>query len=311
MSPKTRLISILFTSILLSFSCASTRSVRDIIEDIPAKHSENYSFSSDSLLIERLNTSAEMVMAYLTEYDDPERTYVLYDLSADERVQLETYLQLLPAHYRHVLQERLLGIYIIENFYGSGMADYVVSDSGDVFAILFLNSSVFGKSLTQLLTDKENTCFRVDDESVRVAISVSDKYTGLFYILMHECTHILDYVERITPYVEPNMLELQGEAPDPSAFTTKYWDGYHTLRDPIRMEYRDRLTFYRSDDTEKISNTEMAAVYSALKQTPFASLYGCLTWAEDLAEYATMYHVTQNLNMDYIIRIYENADVIY
>lgn len=39
--------------------------------------------------------------------------------------------------------------------------------------------------------------------------------------LLHEATHIIDYVNRYTPYVEPNMLELQGRSSRETPFTNQ------------------------------------------------------------------------------------------
>lgn len=44
-------------------------------------------------------------------------------------------------------------------------------------------------------------------------------------------------------------------------------------------------------------------VYTALSGTPFASLYGCTNWSEDLAELVTWHHLTEKLGHRYRITI--------
>ncbi len=54
---------------------------------------------------------------------------------------------------------------------------------------------------------------------VEVKITSAENLSGFFYILLHEATHIIDYVNRYTPYVGPNMLELQGRSSRETPFT--------------------------------------------------------------------------------------------
>ena len=107
------------------------------------------------------------------------------------------------------------------------MADYVLSKTDEVYVILVLNPVVFEKDLSELLTYKENTVYRAAGTGPAVSIEVTGDYSGLLYILTHECTHIVDYVDRITPYIEPGINTLFGETENPTPFTDPHWSSYH------------------------------------------------------------------------------------
>ena len=51
-------------------------------------------------------------------------------------------------------------------------------------------------------------------------------------------------------------------------------------------------------------------VLSAFARTPFASLYGALSWAEDFAEFVTFYYLSHRLGVDYSVRIIRDGQTI-
>jgi hypothetical protein len=296
-------------AVCVLLSCRTTQSLKELVESIPAKNLEYYDFSPMTDVAQRLNVSSDVVMSYLDEYDNPNGDYMLYEPTVSERTLFGEYLELLPDRYQTVMAERLVGIYFVENFISSGMTDYVLSESNEVYVTLVLNPIVFDKKLSELLTYKENTIYRADGNDAEVKIEVTGDYSGLLYILAHECTHIIDYVDRITPYVEPGINILLGENKKAAPFTKAHWLDYYEPIDPV--EYGDSLRFYSTDEDQKIPATVMADVYTELESTPFVSLYSYLSWAEDLAEYCTMFHFTQHLGLSYTIRVLEEGKIVF
>ena len=55
----------------------------------------------------------------------------------------------------------------------------------------------------------------------------------------------------------------------------------------------------------------MKELYEALGRTPFVSLYGSAARTEDLAEYTTVYHLTQVLKQPFRIHVYDGNDLIF
>ena len=118
----------------------------------------------------------------------------------------------------------------------------------------------------------------------------------------------MDYVNRVTPYVEPGINTLFGESEGETCFTDEYWNDYSVPAMPL--EYGERLEFYFTKEDEKIPGAELQDIYSELRTTPFVSLYSYLSWAEDLAEYCTMYHLTQNLGLTYTVRVLRDGLIL-
>lgn len=294
---------------IILLSCRTTPTLREQIDAIPAKNFEYYTFSPDSTLVQRVNTSSDIVMEFLQSYDIGGADLTLYNPTEDEKRLLGHCFGLLPSHYRMVLHEKLIGVYFVENLFGTGIADYVLSEDDEIYAILILNPVALDKNVSELLTYKEKTNFSFEENEFDLKIEMSGDYSGLLYILAHECTHIVDYVERITPYVEPNMLTLFPDETTTFHFTEEYWVDYSEPKRPL--EFKNRLAFYRPEDTEKISAAEMPEVYSELAASPFVSLYSYVSWAEDVAEYCTMYHLTKNLGLRYEIQLLKNGEVFF
>ena len=116
---------------------------------------------------------------------------------------------------------------------------------------------------------------------------------GIIYVLMHEATHIIDVVTDITPHqTEANAVV------EPTTFTKNVWRMMNVPADP----YIDSLleqTRFRSGKPVPIRLAP--EVYAKLAKTPFASLYGMAAWSEDIAELATIYHLTTKLSQPFYI----------
>jgi hypothetical protein len=167
----------------------------------------------------------------------------------------------------------------------------------------------YGKELT-LTTYRENTCFTASNDDTRVEVNVSGEYGGLLYILLHEVSHIVDYVERVTPHVEPGIRRLYAGEEDGFPFTEEYWDGYDVLDGSVKVNFQNRMSFYQEDHNRRVPSTAIPNVYMELRETPFCSTYSYISWAEDFAEYATMYYLTQSLGLRYAIEVFDGDGAI-
>jgi hypothetical protein len=303
-------ILLLFYTFIILISCSSKKTIENIRSEIPAKNFSNYQFDVNSNLIDRVSSSNELVLNYLKNMDGDEN-YTYYDLSEREKALLKEYLELLPEVYQEILRKKLVGIYFVNDFLGSGLSDEMCSENGDFHYLLVFNPIIFSKTLSELVSYKVKTCFLSDSDNIKLEIDLSDEYSGLLYILLHEVTHIFDYERRITPYTESHLNELIGRKEDPSPFTDKFWIDYYQMKDVLQITYKDNLYFYTEDKNKKIPDENMLKVYRELQGTPFVSLYSYISWAEDFAEYVTFYHFTQKMNMPYRIRIFDNNTPVF
>ncbi len=302
---------VLLTVIMLFFGTACGHLPFFSGQDRPvkAKQFRSYEFDRGSDLAARIRPAPDFVLDYWSNEDG--RPYTDYTLSGEEFRIVRECLSILPETYQKTMKNRLIGIYFIENFLGSGLTDYVLDENGDLYTILLLNPSILDLNLSQLVTRKENTCFAPDRTGLSVAVWLGEDTPGLLYILLHEAAHIVDYVERYTPWVEPDLLDIQGVSRRPPPFTDRLWADYDRFRDDIGFAYKDRVTFYGMNQGPRIDISEAPAVYRAMAKLPVASLYSTINWAEDFAEYLTFFFLTRELGLNYTLTVSDRGHVLF
>jgi hypothetical protein len=294
---------------LITAGCTTQPSLREQLAALPVKHLDLYEFNPATPLIDRLTDApAELLDLYASIEKTPP---LPCRLSEAEREQIRRVLDRLPLRHREVLQQRLIGVYCVDNFAGSGMADYILGPGEQLYAVLVLHRRVFTMKAAELLSFRENTAFGQADPQVGIRVELSEEVSALAYIVLHETSHIVDYVQRHTPYVEPALFELFGRSPRDTPFTDQAWSDYSVLRPSIDFGYKEKLRFYGLGGEPALTNREAVPVYEALSRTPFASLYACLNWAEDFAEFVTFYYLVQAWGAHYAIRVEHQGDTLF
>ena len=187
-----------------------------------------------------------VVLNYLMKLDN--RTdYEPYAPGGNEMKIIESAVASLPPKHTEVLKKRLIGIYFIRNFFGNGLADWVVDPHNTVYTILVFNAGVFSRNLTELLTEKEKTCFLADDPEYDIHIDCGKKYNGFHYILVHEATHAVDYVINMTPYADREYRDHLKISASETEFTKSIWIGYDSPR--VRYSFSTAGVFLRLPET--------------------------------------------------------------
>jgi hypothetical protein len=280
------------------------------IKSIPAKILANYDFNPDSAITDRISCIPDFLLTRLKEIDKKD-SYSSYIPSREENEMINQYISLLPPMHKHVLKERLIGIYFVKNFLGSGFADYVFGENDKLYTIMVFNPETLKKTISDWVTYKEQTCFDFKgDDSTRIVVNCGDVFTGFMYVLLHESTHIVDYLQLFTPYVDWSINDIGfGSEQKETDFTADIWENYYTPLPHYDFSARKDLTFYGWWGGPKISAKRALSVYDDLSYTPFVSLYASTSWAEDFAEFITWYHFTYKLKQPYEILIYRDAVV--
>lgn len=287
-------------AVLLS-ACATAPSLRELLDATPVKQLSFYDFDPSVPLGERTGSPPAELLELYSRADGV--TYRACEPDARERERLAAVYPLLPVRHRQVLRERLVAVYCVENFTGSGMADYVLGPGDEVYSLLILHPRVFEMTARELIQLRERTAFAADDSGVSIHIELSEEVSALAYIVLHEATHIVDYAERHTPYVEPGMRELLGRAERPTPFTDELWEDYRRLRTGVGFAHQEDLRFYGLGEEPALTLAEAPEVYTAISRTPLPSLYGAFSWAEDFAEFVSFYYLVHAWNADYRIAL--------
>lgn len=257
-------------------------------------------------IMERVAVPSGEMLSFWKEYDQ-RPDYTAYAPGPKEREIIARNLALLPPRHRAVLRERLIGIYFVGNFMGSGVTDWVLKDGKRLYCYIILNPALLSMDLSATLTWRERSCFRMTDPAWTLAIDCGKQYDGLLYVLLHEASHVVDYVTNVTPYVEEKVRHLNPGVEE-TGFTRGIWSG---IASPAAdLPWRKDLTFYGFGGGPKIPVTDAPAIYRGLAQSPFVSLYGSTAWIEDFADYLTFYHITQKLGMPYVITVQKGKEII-
>lgn len=303
---KSFLLSIVLFSLL---SCQSSPRTKffDGIATTPAKNLRSYAFDSTSTILSRVKPAPDFVVSFWNKTDNV-TNYSAYMPTPEEMRMIDDYIEKLPRRHKEVLQKRLVAIYFINNLQGSGATDYVLDDKKDIYTVMLFNPDTLKTGLSQWLTFRENTCFVRNALDVKIEVNCGTKFTGFIYALTHEATHVVDYVEWYTPYIEKNMQFIKNVKTTATTFTKDTWVDSSTPLPQYDFQMRKDITFYCARPKIEISGA--VRIYEQLMATPFVSLYGSMSWAEDFADFVMFYHITQVLGQPYEIRYSKNTDQI-
>jgi hypothetical protein len=135
-------------------------------------------------------------------------------------------------------------------------------------------------------------------------VDAGEKYKGFLYALFHEGTHAVDYVKGVTPFADGSMpRKYFPVSPLAGGFFREAWADYGSPTPPVVIKGRENITFYGLGGGPKLPLSEALAMHRELALSPFISLYGSKSWAEDLAELAAFAFITQKLGQPYSIEL--------
>jgi hypothetical protein len=275
----------------------------------PGHQFKNYTFDPESNLISRVTEAPVFVLTHLRELDN-RQDYTSYIPDKRETRIIQHYLNLLPELTTDVLSERLLGIYFINNLLGSGLTDWVINGKGDFYIFMVFNPETLKSNISKWLTYRENSCFLRDNRDISISLNCGRRFNGFLYVLLHESTHAVDYVKNITPYVEEGLKRMGQYRGESTMFTRGIWKEISLPENSYEFSHRKSITFYGVKGP-KINISDSIEVYRELSKTPFVSLYGSTSWAEDIAEFIFFYHLTEKLKEPYSINIYNKKRLIF
>lgn len=302
-----------FMFLLLS-SCQTfnkEKYVKDLLRS-PERNLSNYQFSDSSPLLSRVKKAEPFVLEYLQNMDG-RPDYSVYDPTPKERKMIGEALAQLPPLTKKVMQEKCVGIYFINNLYGSGLSDWLVDGRGEIYTILVLNPVTLKMNLSEWLTWKENSAFTADSPGSGIGIDCGKKYPGLYGILYHESTHAVDYVKNINPFVETATLyydQIRGKKiVNPTDYIQGVWQYANQPAPSSDFPYRKKVKFYTDKKENLIPVSQAAECYNELTSSPFVSLYGSQSWSEDLAEMVMFYHLVKVMGQPYVITVSNGGQV--
>lgn len=269
---------------------ACTRDVRLDALKHPYRRIENFHFNPSSSIASRVSLPPESVLKYLNEIDGRQYRASLPD-KREMAILIDAIKSLSPG-VKNVLQKRLLGIYFVDDFMTGGLTDWVLDEKGDLYAYMVFRSSLFEMDVSEFLTYRENTAFQNSSNDL-IAVLISEKQNAMYYIMHHETAHVYDYSMGVTPYTEPavqSLIKHRSEIQDPAK---GIWKEYRVPVPDADFALRKNASFYGFRGKPDLTYDQAMEIYNGMYDSPFVSLYGSMSWAEDFAELVAYRYLLQ------------------
>ncbi len=253
-------------------------------------------------LIQRVGKTPDSVLAI---FRDAGMAPKAFNLDAQNQQKLIDAISILPPLHQSVLKQRLRSISLVTEMPNTALTSAVNPDDAICLFDITIRAEILNQSAGEWLVEKESSCFNTVKSSFYLKADVGN-ITAIQYVLLHEATHVVDAALEITPAVRsnPGGVLLDNATP----FTATVWEDARTptgrYKDEGLMEIRFR------PHGRVLEASKMKSLYEALGRTPFVSLYGSAARTEDLAEYLTIYHLTQELHQPFRIHVYDGKNLI-
>ncbi len=209
-----------------------------------------------------------------------------HTVSDGEWALIERAIADLPPLYQRVLGQRLARLSFIDAPSSTGTAltrTFKDADGRTMFDITF-RTDVLDRSLTDFLTGKEAILFSPDGSGYSVHI-LAGETSALTYLLLHEATHIVD-----------NALGLVSD----DRLFSDIWRDYRGLAETYAAGPIGRSVYRRG---AKIPLAQSPALYAALAESPFVSLYATASAGEDVAELAAWSELSRRFDIPLKIQV--------
>ncbi len=248
-------------------------------------------------LIQRVGETPDSVLAIFREAGMSPKPYLLTN---DDRDKPIAAIAILPPLHQAVLKQRLRRISLLNDMPNTALTSEIDSTESYPLFDITIRAAILTQSAAEWLKEKESSCFQGDQSRFTLRVDIGN-ITAIQYVLLHEATHIVDATQVITPSISPNPKAAIRVSPTP--FTLGIWEDART---PVSRYLNEELMAIRFRPGGKVTDaSNMKSLYEALGRTPFVSLYGSSARTEDLAEYLTVYHLTQKLHQPFQISVYE------
>jgi hypothetical protein len=227
----------------------------------------------------------------------------------------------LPPAVLALLHGSLLGLYTARGLGSSAVSEVVLHQGRSLGVVVVLDLDVLQDcSANRWASWKENLPFQLPaDSRLRVSLARAgqdNRQHALQFLLLHECGHVLTAGRQFLPdwWLMPQDLGHTHHYP----FLALSWriDAQQDIVPDARHDFtgRDGLAFYGG---AKLGGDRVIDLYSALRDTRFATLYAARNAYEDFAESFALYVHTVLLGQPYEValsgpasRLLSNAQMV-
>jgi hypothetical protein len=184
------------------------------------------------------------------------------------------------------------------------MTDYVLDKDKNMYITLYFNKDLLYKTMDEWVEYRDNSMF-YSDYNISININCTTNYLSLLYGLVHESSHVYDFYNHITPFINPWLKSLI-EVNYSREFTKEIWKDFNLPINNYNILSGYVISFYNLGN--KIEIIEALELYKRISESPFSSIYGATSWAEDFSETFTWYYLYKNYEISYETEIYYNNE---
>ena len=206
----------------------------------------------------------------------------------------------LPGPVKRLAEERVIGIFTVNDLGSSGYTEAVRDEHGkETYAIIVLDKSVLLKrKANEWGTWKENSVFKpqaYENIVLRVKIETEENdsvVNAIRFVLLHELGHALGMASRVHPPWDDSKPAFPVKLPFPKLSWKMNNDGKIVSLFDDTFPERGSIRYY-SFEKAPLSNNQILSTYKNLKNhSNFPSLQASASQWEDFAEsFATYFHV--------------------
>ena len=258
---------------------------------------QKLNFSLKTKPPERIQIAPESVF---TSFREAGMKPVNHNLTTAEKEKVNNAFSLLPTLHQRILKQHLQSISFMDNMPNTALTSPVDTGGATKMFNITFRASLLEENISQWATWKENNCFsKAADSSYQVRVE-GGNLDAIIYVLMHEATHIVDVVMNFTPHPAGASAVVE-----PTPFTKDIW---RLMNIPAGLYIDSLLEQTRFRSGKQLPIILAPEVYAKLAKTPFPSLYAMAAWSEDIAELATIYHLTNRLKQPFYILVTKNNE---
>jgi len=243
-----------------------------------------------------VDASAEVIRNFQEAGMSPRQ----HQLTTQERDRINAAFAQLPPLHKRVLASHLRSVSFLDDMPNTALTSTInPGDSFLLFDITF-RAGILKQNLSEWITEKERTCFDIAGSGLTVSIDAG-RLDAIAYVLMHETTHVVDGSLVITPGRKATLVA-------PNTFVSGVWTDRTVIASPFQNGWLDSIRFRRG----RVISIQLAdSVYNALARTPFVSLYSTSSWHEDLAEFISVYDLTQIRKQPFRIVLHDGNHILF
>jgi hypothetical protein len=234
-------------------------------------------------------------------------------LTPEMRAAIEATLTSLPPKLASLVDDKLLGVFVVKGLGSSAYTDFVRDAQGHaVAAFVCLDVDALNRKANEWLTWKESSPF-LPDAAWRIEgfMAESEQDTpeaALAFVLVHELAHVIAFDEDVHPLwsLAPRLVKSE-EYP----FMALSWgvDGDRFVRLAEKQTPVPGPIVYYKPSVERPSAASATSYYDWLAKTSFVTLYAATNPFDDFADSIATYVHTMVQKRPFEIRLFENNEL--